>query len=109
MKEQLQIIVIGPGRHATEHLIPQIIAHPGARITGLVGRDREKLSTIAERYAVRDFSDDWGTYLRSKKIDAVVISATPQVHASLLQEIIPLGIPTYVEKPPAPNLETLIQ
>jgi predicted dehydrogenase len=103
-----RIALIGPGRHAQEHLIDLLLANPRVNLTALVGRDLGRLESIARQYNISHVSDSWQSFISRDTCDAVIVSSTPELHAAVLSHTIALGLPTMIEKPPAPNLESLL-
>src|SRR5262245_21352498 len=87
----LRVGVIAAGQHATENLLPTLRLLPGVRITSLSSRSPENLDRLATLYQVPHKTRDWRELINSDLVDAVVVSATPEVHEQVLLYNVPLG------------------
>ena len=108
MKE-LQCGIIGPGNHAQENLLPALNNVEGMKLYAVQSRNKDRADAIAARYHIPRtvVSDNVTALLDNDKCDAVVASATPEVHQRLLQYAIEHKKNIFVEKPPTSDLSSL--
>src|SRR5689334_13327142 len=98
----LRVGWIGCGTHANEMLLPQLIRHD-VRIAALCDVDDGRLNKTAERYGARETTKDWRALLARQDIDALGIAAGPTAHFEIGIAALGLGLPLFIEKPPAPT------
>ncbi|MGW0330832.1 Gfo/Idh/MocA family oxidoreductase [Streptomyces sp. NPDC003011] len=102
--------LIGPGTHAQENLLPALSALDGARLTAVAARRPEAAEEAARRWGADLWTDDWTELVDGEgaaEIDALVVAGSPQLHAEVVRRALARGISVFVEKPPAPDTETL--
>jgi len=95
----LRICVVGAGYLSTKRICPYIGA-AGAQLVGVCDLQREKAETNARRFGGRAFTD-MEEMLAAVRPDGVMICVGPQGHCALAQKALRMGIPAYIEKPPA--------
>lgn len=107
---KLRLGIIGPGNHAQENLLPAIRNVKSLEIYAIQSRNKFNAHQIAEEYQASRVlvTDDPAELLNDEKCDALVVSATPQVHQDILQRAIQKGKPVFVEKPPTADLKSLM-
>jgi predicted dehydrogenase len=105
----LRVGVIGIGNHASENLLPTIALLPGMRIAGLSSRSPANLHKAAEQYGVPYQTTNWRELVDPRRVDAVVVAATPQVHEQVLRLALERHIHVFLEKPPAVDLAGLTE
>jgi predicted dehydrogenase len=103
----LRVGLVGFGSHMAENLFPALRLTPAARIVALSSRDLAKASILAARHGLELAFDDWRRMIDSGEVDAVVVSATPQAHAQIAAHALSAGVHVFIEKPPAPDLDSL--
>ncbi|GHG93667.1 Gfo/Idh/MocA family protein [Streptomyces lanatus] len=109
-RADLRYGIIGPGTHARENLLPALSALDGARLTAVAARRPDAAAEAARRWGADLWTDDWTDLVDGEGadgIDALVVAGSPQLHADVLRRALPRGISVFVEKPPAPDTETL--
>ena len=100
MTKPLNIGWIGCGRHATWMLLPQI-GRAGMRIAALCDRDAGALANTAGHYGVSQTYTDWREILKQPGLDAICMAVGPDVHHAATLAALDLGLPVFMEKPPA--------
>lgn len=103
----VRIGIVGAGAHARENLIPAIRETEDMRIVAVSSRCLDSARDLAARYDASYYSDDWMRMLDNEIVDALVVSAPPDVHAQVASACLERGIHVFVEKPPAPDLDSL--
>ena len=100
----LRIGWIGCGVHANEMLLPQLTRH-NISLAALCDMDADRLGRTAQRYgvALNDQTPDWRAVLAREDIDAVGVAAGPAAHHDIGLAALALGLPVFLEKPPAAN------
>jgi predicted dehydrogenase len=102
------LLLVGCGEHSSENLIPTLAGIPYVAVTAICDNSSDALLSAKRWFpsantiqkAVLDLSDIAG-------FDAVIVAATPQVHAHIAELCVTSGIPVFVEKPPTVTLEEL--
>jgi phthalate 4,5-cis-dihydrodiol dehydrogenase len=107
MSQTVTVGMIGTGPHATENLIPAILQHGRVKLTAFSSSSLEKAKQYAQRYGAKLATDDWNEIVDPSVVDAVVVSATPQIHADVASMCLERGVHVFVEKPPAPDSKAL--
>jgi phthalate 4,5-cis-dihydrodiol dehydrogenase len=97
-----RVLLVGCGEHASENLIPSLIAINSVEVAGLCDNDSQAVERAARWFpdAARIHSERLTTENISA-YEALVVAATPQVHEHVARLAIDLGKPVFVEKPPA--------
>lgn len=98
----LRIGWIGCGTHANEMLLPQLTRYD-ITLAALCDSDADRLGRTARRYGVAegDRHGDWRALLGRGDLDAVGIAAGPAAHEEMGIAALGLGLPVFLEKPPA--------
>lgn len=106
----MRIGIAGCGRIAERGYVPAAQAAEGVTIAGLADPDddrRSRCRRLAENGSgakVPAFSGA-AELLRSEPLDLLVVAAPVAHHLALAEEAAAAGVPSLVEKPPAPDLE----
>ena len=103
MKKSIRVGFIGCGRHATKMLYPSLHL---ARIelTAVCDVDEAKAKRNARWFGAESVYTDHRKMLENESLDAVLICTSPATHTPLALDCIEMGLPVFVEKPPARNL-----
>lgn len=100
MSNKIKIIVIGYGNMGSSHAraYQQL---DGFELVGIVGRNRQRLSTAAEKLSLspKQQFDNFDTALKAAKPDALSICTYPDTHADFAAKAINAGLHVFVEKP----------
>ncbi|NOV01916.1 Gfo/Idh/MocA family protein [Paenibacillus planticolens] len=107
-QRNLRVGLIGIGPHSEENLIPAIAVTEDISLIAVASRTPEKLERIKKIFPVVHGYSNWRDMLDPQIIDAVVISAPPDLHYEVAKVALELGIHIFIEKPPAPDLKTLL-
>lgn len=103
----LRVGFVGPGKHAEDNLLPSLSLQPGVMLSAVCSRSEERAMKAASRWKASSWTTDWESITDVKLVDALIVSATPELHFAVAAAAIIKKIPIFVEKPPAENTETL--
>jgi len=103
----LRFGIIGPGEHASEHLLPALAQLDGVRLTAVAARSHDRARAAADRWGATRYSGEWRDLLDPDAVDALIVAATPELHAEVMEVALRLGVSVFVEKPPAPTTSSL--
>lgn len=106
--KQVRVGIIGPGSHARENLIPALRTLQNVKITAVLSRDAKKAYAIAQEFDIEHSYSDVVDMFNDAAFDVLVVSTTPEHHLEMLKMATERGIPVFVEKPPAPDLESYL-
>src|SRR5664280_1806190 len=98
---QLRLGVIGAGQHSRTRVLPAITRLPNVRLAAICDLAPARSAGAASQYAVPSVYTDYRELFASANLDAVAICAGPQVHTQLSIEAMRVGLPVFIEKPPA--------
>lgn len=98
--------VIGLG--VGERHVGALVNDPEASVEVVCDVDRSKASSIASKYGVEAFCEDWRDLITSFEIEAVIVASYDHFHAEQLVAFIRNGIHIFVEKPLCTTMEELI-
>ena len=101
----LNIGFVGTGWVASQH-IKSLGQVPEARIVACADVDADRAAETASRIAGAAAFGDFRQMLDAGGLDAVYVCVPPHVHGEIEMEIIERGIPFFLEKPLANELET---
>ncbi|WP_328332165.1 MULTISPECIES: Gfo/Idh/MocA family oxidoreductase [unclassified Streptomyces] len=99
--------LIGPGKHAQENLLPALSGLAGARLAAVAARSLEAAASAARRWNAAGCTDDWRELAAHGEVDALIVAASPALHAEVVDHALAHGVSVFVEKPPAPDTEAL--
>jgi myo-inositol 2-dehydrogenase/D-chiro-inositol 1-dehydrogenase len=102
----IRIGLVGAGRIGTSHA--ELLARrvPGATLRAVADPRPEAAATLASRYGC-DAASDPARLFADPGIDAVVIAASPEVHAQLIVTATAAGKPVFCEKPMGLTLDDM--
>ena len=92
--------IIGCGKIAQIRHIPELAAHPQARLTGYYNPTRSRAEQMARQYGGKVYPDI-ASLLADPEVDAVVISLANSAHASVTIQALEAGKDVLCEKPMA--------
>lgn len=95
------VALIGAGRIGRVHA-GNIAGHPGSALTAVVDVDGERARAIAGQFGARVATED--EVFASPDVQAVVIAASTETHAPLLERAAASGTAAFCEKPIALDL-----
>lgn len=98
MSQTIKVALAGAGAFGIKHLdgIRQI---DGVEVVSLVGREREKTQTVADKYGIRHVTTDLADSLAMPEVDAVILCTPTQMHASQTTACLKAGKHVQVEIP----------
>ena len=97
----------GLGPQAREHLLPALLGLPQVRISAVADPAGSAREDMAERIGVRARFSRVEDLLASGEVDCVIAACPPQAHEEIAAECLQVGVPVFVEKPPALSLRSL--
>jgi predicted dehydrogenase len=101
----LRVAVIGAGGIAQMMHLPTLAERPDLfRIAGLADLSEATLEAVGRRYGVEVLSTDWRQMLSRAGADAVLLLASG-CHREAVLDLLPAGLPLFVDKPLAFSLE----
>ncbi len=101
----LRVVVIGVGGIAQMMHLPTLAERPDLfRIAGLADVSADTLQAVGARYDVEVLSPDWREAVARAKPDAVLLLASG-CHREAVLDLLPGGLPLFVEKPLAFSLQ----
>lgn len=100
----LKIGWIGCGTHASQMLLPQLVALD-VEIVALCDNHSERLATVARRYGVGRTYGDAADLLAHDGLEAIGMAVGPDVHSAIGQAAVERGLPVFMEKPPAASAD----
>ncbi|GIP42317.1 hypothetical protein J45TS6_07760 [Paenibacillus sp. J45TS6] len=103
----LHIGIIGTGWFSKVHA-DLLHETEDVKIQAILGTSLEKAQTMAVKYEANPY-EDLHTMLEQEKLDAVYICVPPMAHGEIEFALIERGIPFFVEKPLAIDLELPMQ
>ena len=103
--KKTKIGLIGAGNICRVGHGPAIMADGRAYIAAISDPDPHNRDLFAKKYRVSGVYEDHRTMLEREKLDAVVISSPPWLHARHVEDSAEKGLPILCEKPMATTLE----
>lgn len=97
----VRIGVLGTSWWVDSMYLPALVAHAGAEITGICGRDPGRAQARAEQWDIDWWSVDTDEFLDPDRLDAVVVATTDDTHEPFTLAAIERGLHVLCEKPTA--------
>jgi len=97
---------IGCGTHSTNNLYP-MLKYARCKLDAVCDLDEDLAKRNASIFGANAVYTDAEKMLDERKLDGVFVVGPPEIHYRLGKKILERGIPLFVEKPPAPNLESV--
>ena len=94
------VAMIGAGFIAEYHL-SGLVSAGGASVRLITGRNQDKARQLADRFGVREISDDWHRALDRADVDAVIIATPDHTHEEIALAAAAAGKHILVQKPMA--------
>ncbi|HLK57443.1 MAG TPA: Gfo/Idh/MocA family oxidoreductase [Chthonomonadaceae bacterium] len=95
----VRVGIVGTSWWADEMHLPNLRSHPGARITGICGRNRERAEAMARKYAIPAVYSDYREMIASGGLDALVVSTPDDLHYPITMAALEAGLHVLCEKP----------
>lgn len=95
---------IGLGDHANEQLLPSLLTIPNVELTAITSRNPEKLQLFGSKFKPKFTTNSWQDLINPDLIDAIIVSASPELHYQVAKKCLQKGIHVFIEKPPTQNL-----
>ena len=103
MSESVRVGVAGTSEWAEVLHLPGIESHPGARLTAICGRRRERAREVAVKYDIPFVFTDYRAMIDSGELDALVIATPDETHHPIMMAALEAGLHVMCEKPLAPR------
>lgn len=100
----LNIGWIGCGRHATQMLMPQL-GRNDIRVAAVCDVNEDAAAGAAWQYGAEATYSDFNALLDHPGLDAIGMAVGPDLHRTASIAALERGLPVFLEKPPAKNLE----
>lgn len=98
MAETIKVALAGAGAFGVKHL-DGIKNIPDVEVIALIGRDKAKTQTVADKYGIGFVTDDLADALALPELDAVILCTPTQMHAAQTLECLKAGKHVQVEIP----------
>ena len=108
-KPMARIAFVGAGNHSTQSLYPNIAHIPEFDLVAVCDLDGTRAAYAARRFGAREHFTDLDVMLTSVEPDGVCVVGPPDMHHSVGLSCLARGIPIFLEKPPAPDLERTVE
>lgn len=98
MAETIKVALAGAGAFGVKHL-DGIKNIPDVEVIALIGRDKAKTQTVADKYGIGFVTDDLSDALALPELDAVILCTPTQMHAAQTLQCLRAGKHVQVEIP----------
>ncbi len=98
-----RVAFVGCGTHSTNNLYP-MLKYTRARLDAVCDLDRGLAERNARVFGGESVYTDAGRMLAERRPEGVFVVGPPELHYRVAREALGMGIPVFVEKPPAPTL-----
>jgi predicted dehydrogenase len=102
MKVRLAVVGSGFGLYG---LLPAFQKIPECIITGICGRNSERMVNYCQKTFVPRIFQDWRELIEESKPDAIAVAVVPQYQQEIIMHALRRGISVFAEKPLSVNLE----
>jgi predicted dehydrogenase len=107
---ELRLAVVGCGRIVERGYVPAALGLPGVRIAAFADPDEARARRCLELWrrgggADAELFGDCADLLSAERVDALLVATPAPMHLPIAAAAAVAGVPTLVEKPPAPDLE----
>jgi len=99
MSEQIRVGVIGTGLAAQYLHLPGLKSHPGAHLSAICGRDRNRAAEMAAKYEIPAVYTDYHEMIAKAGLDAVVVATPDDLHYPMTMAALEAGLHVLCEKP----------
>ncbi len=106
MTETFNVGVIGLGEQAWDNILPTLAMMKAVNIQCVSDICQTALKNASRNYGAVPYIN-YRDMLDKEKIDFIIVASHPNVHRDVLLDTLPMGIPTFVEKPPTLHTEEL--
>lgn len=100
--------LVGAGPHMVENLLPALRGLPDCTVTAIATAHADRARHFADRWGIPCHFGSWEDLLL-EPLDLVVVASTPQMHVEVATACVGAGLPVFIEKPPAPDLASLLR
>ena len=99
MREQVRVGVVGTSGWADLMHLPSLKSHPGATITAICGRNRDRAEEMAQKYAIPSVFTDYREMIDQADLHALVVSTPDDLHYPITMQALEAGLHVVCEKP----------
>ena len=99
MVEQVRVGVVGTSGWVDMMQLPSLKSHPGAKITSICGRNRDRAEEMAQKYAIPSVFTDYREMIDEAELNALVVSAPDDLPYPITMQPLAAGLHVFCEKP----------
>jgi myo-inositol 2-dehydrogenase/D-chiro-inositol 1-dehydrogenase len=103
-QDTVRLGFVGCGSHATNNLYP-MLPYAACRLDAVCDRDPRLAERNARVFGAPRWFTDAARMLSECELDGVMVVGPPEMHYEVGKAVLQRGLPLFVEKPPAPDLE----
>ena len=103
MSEQVRVGVIGTSWFADGFHLPNLKSHPGAKLVGICGRNRDRAEEMATKYGIPLAFTDYGEMIEKAALQAIVVITPDDRHYPMTMDALDAGLHVLCTKPLASN------
>ena len=100
--KRVRVGFVGCGRHGGERIYPSLEL-AGIDLVATCDLDRERAERYARRFGAESVYTDYRAMCDAEDLEAVLVVTGPQGHFEVGRELVAMGYPVWMEKPPAPT------
>lgn len=104
--QRKRIGFVGVGEQGWNNLLPTLGVLRQANVVAVCDPRPQRRNLAASTYGASPYAS-FDDMLATENLDAVIVASHPAVHESVLRATIPLGVPTFIEKPPTLTTDAL--
>jgi predicted dehydrogenase len=93
------IAILGTGGIVRRSFVPAVKATPGARLVGVLSRDRARARAFADEVGIPEVYDDLGVLLKNPAVHAVIVATPDAQHEPQVIAAADAGVHVLCEKP----------
>lgn len=101
MPDSVRVGVVGTSWFAETLHLAALSSHPGASVTAICGRNRERAAQVASDHNIPHVFTDYREMIASGRLDAVVVVAPDSMHYPISMAALEAGLHVLCEKPMA--------
>lgn len=99
--------IIGIGQHFKENLLPNLLTTNGFLVDSIYSSNVDKALYFKDLFRAKKIFNNWKNLIDESKVDAVIVTGSPDFHQEVINYIINKKIYVFVEKPPLPDFKSL--
>jgi predicted dehydrogenase len=103
-----RVALVGTGKHMQANLLPALRTIEECTVVAVASGNPGRAEAYAGRWGIPNAYKSYEELIAVEEVDLLIVAATPSVHAEVALAAAAAGIDVFVEKPPAPDLASLI-